>query len=118
MPTSVFRAVVVVLCFLVRETPSSVGSSSGLSQIIEILPALFLFTTISTFTAWTHCKHQHPNNLRNMLTASVVTPACGMLIDRIEQTVCICIIAAIVVAFEILFVPERVQNLKPEKNQP
>jgi len=55
MPTSVFRAVVVVLCLLVRETPSSVGSSSGLSQTIEILQALFLVTTISTFTAWTHC---------------------------------------------------------------
>jgi len=111
MHTAVFRAVVVaVLCLLVEETPSS--TCIGLCSTIDFLQTLFLFTTISTFTAWTHCQHQHPSNLRSILPASVVSSACGILVDRIEQTFCICIIAAIVVAFEIVFIPE-----KPKKHR-
>jgi ABC-type xylose transport system permease subunit len=82
---------------------------------VGILQTLFLFTTIFTFTSWMHCQQQHPNNLCNMLTASVVTLASGMLLDRIEQTVCICITAAIVVTFEIIFAPERGQQ-QPQRS--
>ena len=100
---SIFRTIVVILCVFIRET-NSYGHMYRFHLTIEFLETLLLYVTISTFTAWVHCQHVHSNTLRNILTTSVVTAACGMIVERIEQSAFLCILAPAAIALDIYYI--------------
>jgi hypothetical protein len=89
-PLSALRASIVILCSLsgrygfsddVTATTTTINYNSAAKH----MRILFLFITISTFTAWTHCQHQHKRRFQHILSASVVTSAIGFLVSNIEQ---------------------------------
>ncbi|KAJ1469359.1 hypothetical protein T484DRAFT_3628516 [Baffinella frigidus] len=82
-----FRTAIVLLFMLVHETPSAFRGV-GFPGPIDFLHSLSLFITISTFTAWVHCQHQNHNNLRSILTASVVASACDSPLQLQDYASC------------------------------
>lgn len=65
LPLSVFRTILVLLSMFehVGHATQTDGITYTNQKVVEFLRILFLFTTISTFTAWTHCQHKHHNRL-------------------------------------------------------
>lgn len=81
IPIAIFRTLVVSICMVVVCKPTTYNKS----DTFQFMQALFLFLTISTLTAWTHCQHTNVACLRSILLASVTTAVCGMLVDNVEQ---------------------------------
>jgi MFS family permease len=98
-PTAISRTLMAVLCIVVRDTytGSIHTGTTHFQHTIYFLRILFLLLTISTFLSWTHCQHSHRNSLSSVLAASVVTAACGILVENVEQSLFLCLIALIAV---------------------
>ena len=93
-----FRTLVVLFSMLVGGTHTYPASFLP----ICFLQTLFLLATISTLAAWTHCQHQQPASLSQVLLATVVASSCGMLVDGIGQTACLLAAAPFAIALELL----------------
>jgi hypothetical protein len=113
VPLAAFRSMVVVLCVFIRET-NSYGHLYQSHKIIEFMETLLLYVTISTFTAWVHCQHVHTNTLRNILSTSVVAAACGMIVENIEQTAFLCLLAPAAIALDVYYITLK-GKVKPHK---
>ena len=103
LPLAAFRTVVVVLCVFINENELR-GRPYQYHEAVEFAEILFLYLTISTFTAWVHCQHVHTNTLRNILTTSVVAASCGMIVERIEQTAFLCLLTPIAIAIDLYYI--------------
>ena len=93
-----FRTLVVLFIVLTHETPTYFNERPS----VTFLQTLFLFATVSTLAAWTHCQHLETNSLSNVLVSTVVASTCGVLVDSIQQIACLLVAAVCVIAFEIL----------------
>jgi len=102
IPLAAFRTIVVCLCVFIRET-YSYGHLYKFHAAIEFIETLLLYVTITTFTAWVHSQHVYPNTLRNILTTAVVTASCGMIVENIEQTAFLCLLAPAAIASDVQF---------------
>ena len=103
IPLAAFRTLVLIFCVFIRENELH-GMPYEYHQAVEFLEVLFLYLTISTFTAWAHCQHVQVNTLRNILTTSVVAASCGMIVETIEQTAFLCFLTPIAISFDLYYI--------------
>ena len=103
VPLAAFRTMVLFFCVFIREN-ELYGVPYKYHQAVEFLEILFLYLTISTFTAWAHCQHIQANTLRNILTTSVVAASCGMMVETIEQTAFLCFLTPMAIFFDVYYV--------------
>lgn len=104
LPMAAFRAGVVLLSMLLRESPA--GDYRGAHrylQTLRVAQALALCVTISTLTAWAHCQHRRANSLRSVLAASVTAAACGMLVDSMQEIFVLSLLFPFGVALDTLY---------------
>ena len=94
---AIFRTLVVLLSVFTHETPVYFTGWPS----VTFLQTLFLFATVSTLAAWTHCQHLEANSLSNILVATVVASTCGILVDSTEQSAYLLVAAAFAIVFEI-----------------
>jgi hypothetical protein len=114
LPIAVFRTVIVLCCVFVREA-NSYGHIYKYHEAIEFLETLLLYVTIVTFTAWVHCQHIYPNTLRNILETTVVAASCGMIVENIEQTAFLCLLAPVAIYVDMYFI--RTKNKRKLHNE-
>lgn len=93
-----FRMLVVLVSMIFIGTPTHSVNFLSLS----LIRTLFMLATISTSAAWTHCQHQQPTSLRNILLATVVASSCGMLVDGTGQTAFLLVAAPLAIALDVL----------------
>ena len=96
---AIFRSIVVLLTALLYDRNSAMYLQKNRDNM-EFIETLFLYMTITTFTAWVHCQHVNPNKLSNILTSSVAAASCGMIVDNIEQAAFLCALTPAAIAFD------------------
>lgn len=116
IPIATFRSIVLILCVFVREKPCQPENHTwyAFHETVEFLQILFLFITISTFTAWTHCQHAYENKFNEILTSTVVSGVSGVIVENIEQMTFLAIIATFTIFIEI----RGVKNMERHKYHP
>ena len=85
IPLATFRTIVVMVCILSGNGGFASDISSTTHTYYKYMCVLFLLSAISTYTAWTHCQHNHKHRLQNILATSVFTSSFGSLVSNMEQ---------------------------------
>jgi hypothetical protein len=112
LPISCFRTLVVLLCVFALDAHIDV-TAHGFHKTVKFLQVLFLFATISTYTAWTSCQHTYSTALRNIITASVVASSFGMITQNIEQTAFVFLMFPIAIVIDVVY-NTRTDSIKKE----
>jgi hypothetical protein len=94
--TTFFRTVVVALCMLFPQT-----QLLGKPATLGTLRTLFLLSTISTFTAWTHCQHKETECFSNILVSTVFPVVSALIVETIEHTTAVLIVITLLIAIEL-----------------
>ena len=106
IPTALSRTITSLLFILLRETyvGSKYGGGSQYHYAVYFVRVLFLLATSSTFLAWAHCQHSHRSTLSSILAVSVVASTCGIIVDTVEQSLCLCVVTFIAIYFDIAYI--------------
>jgi hypothetical protein len=99
LPIAMSRTIMTLLCVVLRDTYRGRRNMAQNSSwyAVDFIQTLSLLITMSTFLAWSHCQHSHRNSLSTVLSAAVVSAACGILIENAAQAICLCVIAGVAV---------------------
>jgi len=109
LPIAITRTLIALLCILGRGTYSGSTPTHRISyhNALHFTRVLSLLVTTSTFLSWAHCQHSHRNTLSSVLAASVLMSACGLLVDNVEQAVCLCLVAPIAIWVDVSRIRKR-----------
>jgi hypothetical protein len=116
LPIAVSRTIMTLLCVLSRDTyrgRRNMGQNSYW-YVVDFIQTLSLLITISTFLAWSHCQHSYRNSLSTVLSAAVVSAACGILIENAAQAICLCVICGVAVWVDVSQCRKANRNTKSD----